>query len=145
MSNADAPGVALPPHEAPAESAPSVRAGPTVAEAPAKDKVLGAPKSAAATDECAEVPTKPVPVSRPSSIEYTTQARADGAEGRLVLSITVAADGSVAGVALKSGVHPSIDAAAMSAVRSWRFTPAMRCGRPVEGTYTLARRFELGD
>jgi TonB family protein len=64
----------------------------------------------------------------------------------LKLRLTVAADGSVSDVQVLSGVEPAFDAAAVETVRQWRFTPAMRCGKPVAGgTFMVQRRFELTD
>ncbi|MGZ3461569.1 MAG: energy transducer TonB [Archangium sp.] len=97
-------------------------------------------------DACTESPTKPVPLVRTTDIEYTAQARADGVEGRLVLSVIVAADGSVLRVEVVSAVEAALDAAAVAAVSTWRFKPATACGKPVSGgVFMLARRFELGD
>ena len=94
---------------------------------------------------CTEEPTKPEPISK-TEIGYTQQARQDNVEGRLVLRVTVDENGAVTSVTVVSSVEPSLDAAAIEAVKQWRFKPAMRCGRPVAGgTYTIARRFELGD
>ena len=43
-------------------------------------------------------------------------------------------------------IPPVWIAAAVAAVRRWRFKPAMMCGKPVAGgVYIVARRFELGD
>lgn len=96
--------------------------------------------------ECDEPATKPKPVAKPRSIEYSDAARADGKEGRLLLQLTVGEDGSVSRVDVLSGVHPALDAAAIAAVKTWRFEPATRCGKPVSGaTYKVARKFELGD
>jgi len=62
------------------------------------------------------------------------------------VQIVVGADGRAADVRVVDGVEPSLDAAAVAAIRTWRFRPAMRCGKPVPGgVYILARRFELGD
>jgi protein TonB len=61
------------------------------------------------------------------------------------LRLTVGVDGSVGEVAVLQSVEPALDGAAIVAVKSWRFRPALRCGRPVESSYTVARRFELGD
>jgi protein TonB len=100
----------------------------------------------AAAEDCSEEPTKPVVLARPSDIEYTQKARTDGVEGRLVLQVIVAADGSVSDVKVVKGVEPGLDAAAVAAVQTWRFKPALRCGKPVGGgVYTIAQRFELGD
>ena len=97
-------------------------------------------------DACTEAPSKPTPVNRPTEIEYTQQARADGIEGRLVLKIIVGADGSVVEVIVVKSVDPSLDAAAIAAVKSWVFKPAQRCGKPSNGgVYMVAQRFELGD
>jgi protein TonB len=94
---------------------------------------------------CDEEPSKPEPVFKPE-IEYTAAARAEGVEGRLVLKLTIAADGSVSDVDVVSGVEPALDASAIATVRRWRFKPAMKCGRPVGGgVYKLAQRFELTD
>jgi TonB family protein len=58
---------------------------------------------------------------------------------------TIAEDGTVGQVDVLSSVHPALDAAAVAAVKTWRFEPAQRCGKPAAATYRVARRFELGD
>ena len=94
---------------------------------------------------CTEPPGKPEP-SMKTDIEYTEEARAAGIEGRLVLKVTVDADGNPTDVKVVSGVDPALDAAAIQTVKTWRFKPAMACGKAVAGgTYTIARRFVLGD
>ncbi len=94
---------------------------------------------------CTEPPGKPEPTLK-TDIEYTEEARAAGIEGRLVLEVTVDADGNVTAVKVITGVDPALDAAAIATVKTWRFKPAMACGKPVAGgTYRIARRFELGD
>jgi protein TonB len=81
-----------------------------------------------------------------TEIEYTAAARSEGIEGKLKLKIVVGADGSVLSVEILASVSPELDAAAVAAVKQWRFRPAMACGKPIAGgTYVLARRFELGD
>ena len=94
---------------------------------------------------CTEPPGKPEPRAK-TDIEYTEEARAAGVEGRLLLEVTVDADGNVTAVKVLAGVDPGLDAAAIATVKTWRFQPAMACGKPVAGgTYKIARRFELGD
>jgi periplasmic protein TonB len=96
-------------------------------------------------ERCTDEPSKPEPVFK-TEIEYTAAARAEGIEGKLKLRVVVGADGSVVSVDVLSSVSPELDAAAIAAVKRWRFKPAMACGKPVAGgTYVLARRFELGD
>ena len=94
---------------------------------------------------CHDEPSKPEPVFK-TEIEYTHAARAEGIEGKLKLKLIVGADGSVVAVEVLSSVSPELDAAAVAAVRQWRFKPAMACGKAIAGgTYIIARRFELGD
>ena len=96
-------------------------------------------------ERCTEEPSKPEPVFK-TEIEYTATARSEGIEGKLKLKIVVGVDGSVMAVEVLASVSPELDAAAVAAVKQWRFRPAMACGKPVAGgTYVLARRFELGD
>ncbi|MBN1962905.1 MAG: energy transducer TonB [Deltaproteobacteria bacterium] len=97
------------------------------------------------TTPCDETPSKPEPIYK-VEIQYLASARAEGIEGRLVLRIFVAANGSVSRVEVLSSVEPALDAAAIASVKQWRFTPSKACGRPVDGgVYTIARKFELGD
>lgn len=107
----------------------------------------GPPKSAASEeDACTEAPTKPSPINRTTEIEYTQKARAEGVEGRLVLKVIIGPDGAVSDVIVVNSVEPSLDAAAVAAVKTWTFKPALRCGKPMAGgIYMLAQRFELGD
>jgi protein TonB len=96
-------------------------------------------------EACDEEPSKPEPIFK-VEIEYPPSARAEGIEGRLVLRVFVAADGTVSKVDVVSGVDPTLDAGAVASVLRWRFKPSRRCGKPMEGgVYTLARKFELGD
>jgi protein TonB len=98
-----------------------------------------------AEEACDEEPTKPVPVYK-TEIEYTAAARAEGVEGRLLLALTIGADGSVTDVAVLSSVQESLDAAAIATAKTWRFKPALKCGKPVAGgLYKYAQRFELAD
>lgn len=60
---------------------------------------------------------------------YPPSARERGLEGRVVIRLVVGVDGvpSEVGVTQSSGVE-SFDAAAVDAVRQWRFEPARRAG-----------------
>jgi protein TonB len=101
------------------------------------------PPTPSTPTECLEEATKPVPVVKPMP-EYTDAARAAGVEGRLVVRIYVGPDGSVAKVEVVSSVDAALDAAALATIQKWRFTPSMKCGKPVDGgVYVFAQRFEL--
>lgn len=113
------------------------------AAAPKAVAVKAPPPVAAGPAECTEEATKPVPVVKVNP-EYTDAARAAGVEGRLVIRIYVGPDGSVAKVEVVSSVDAALDAAAIATIQKWRFTPAMKCGKPVDGgVYVFAQRFEL--
>jgi protein TonB len=146
MDNSSAPGIDVG-GKGPASAKTNAGAQKTDSHAKVKDKVLGGnPKDNPEEDNCTEAPSKPSPQTRPSEIEYTQEARSNGVEGRLILRITVGADGSVTDVQVQGSVDAALDAAAVAAVKTWTFKPAMRCGKAMAGgVFTLARRFELGD
>jgi protein TonB len=146
MDNSSAPGIDVGPPKGAKPKEQGGAAKQATHEKP-KEKVLGGTtKGNPEDDNCTEAPSKPSPLTRPSEIEYTQEARANGVEGRLILRITVGADGSVTDVQVQGSVDGALDAAAVAAVKTWTFKPAMRCGKPMGGgVFTLARRFELGD
>jgi TonB family protein len=63
--------------------------------------------------------------------EYTPDARDKKISGTVVLGFTVGHDGAVQSVQIKKSLFPSLDESAVSAVRKWRFEPAMKDGQPV--------------
>lgn len=78
--------------------------------------------------------------------KYPRRARWRGAEGRVVLAVQVGADGRARSVVLRqSSGHADLDAAALKAVRRWRFAPASRGGVSVEGLAIVPIRFRLVD
>ena len=149
MSNDDAPGgIALGPREptAKAAAAAPTKVASAVTES-RKQHLREAANTAGGGEEapCNEEPTKPVPIAKQPDIELTASARAEGVEGRLILSLTIGADGTVTGVRVTKSLSAEMDAAAEAAVKQWRFKPAMACGKAMAGTFNLGRTFELGD
>jgi protein TonB len=61
---------------------------------------------------------------------YPMQARTERISGKVVLSATIGADGSVGEIAVVSG-SPILAEAAKEAVRKWRYRPAMLNGSPI--------------
>jgi periplasmic protein TonB len=91
-------------------------------------------------------------LSRPPSLdygpkpEYPAAARMRGLQGRVLLHIDIAADGTPANVSVAtSSGHAILDRVAMTTVRNWRFHPAMRDGVPVESARDLPVDFRLED
>jgi protein TonB len=65
-------------------------------------------------------------------------------EGRVMLRVSVSADGRALAVevAATSG-YPSLDSAALSAVRQWRFIPATQAGSAVAAIADVPVRFRI--
>jgi protein TonB len=75
---------------------------------------------------------------------YPSESREKGEEGRVVVSFTVRADGTLADIkVVESSGYARLDEAAMEAVRKSAFTPATRFGAPVESTRKIAFVFKL--
>lgn len=75
---------------------------------------------------------------------YPLAARRHGAQGRVLLSVQVGADGTSHEVLLKrSSGHAVLDDAALQTVRRWRFVPAHRGDSPVESWVDVPILFRL--
>ena len=75
---------------------------------------------------------------------YPDVARRRGDQGRVILRVSVSAEGTPLAVELKeTSGHLSLDAAAQSAVRQWRFIPAIQDGRAVTAVAEVPVRFRL--
>ena len=86
-----------------------------------------------------------MPIGRPSA-PYPVAALRNGESGTVMLRITVGPDGVPSGIALaRSSGSRTLDRAAMGAVKSWRFTPAMRNGQPVSATVQVPVAYNLGE
>ena len=98
-----------------------------------------APDAARDCDEGAELPKLRKEV-RP---EYTRAAMQAKVEGVVELEALVGADGTVAGGRVFRSLHPDLDAAALRAVKGWKFTSPLVHGTPapmvvvIELTFTL--------
>jgi len=75
---------------------------------------------------------------------YPEASRRRGQEGTVQLELSVDANGRVTGVrVVESSGFNALDAAALEAVREWRFRPAERAGMPMAGILTMAVHFRL--
>ena len=76
--------------------------------------------------------------------EYPDNARNKGWEGTVRLQILVGTEGQVEDVrVIGSSGYAELDQAALRAVRSWRFSPALQKGMPVAAWATLPVVFDL--
>jgi len=75
---------------------------------------------------------------------YPPYARRRGIEGRVVLRVEVTAHGTAGAIAVvESSRHDALDAAAIKAVRHWRFHPAERDGAAVPSRVQVPVLFRL--
>jgi len=75
---------------------------------------------------------------------YPVSARRAGREGRAVLRVVVTSTGEGREVRIaESSGTPSLDEAALAAVRQWRFTPARRGGEAAEDVVLVPVSFTL--
>jgi protein TonB len=114
-----------------------------VAEKMRKDR---AAKAAAAkrAAEAKRVAVKPASVSRKSP-RYPSSSRRAGHQGTTIITFVVGTSGRVTSAQVtKSSGHAALDQAAISAVRTWRFTPARSgLGHAVPYTYKQSIPFRL--
>ena len=75
---------------------------------------------------------------------YPRRARQQGIEGRVVIRLTVAADGTPARISvLQSSGYAILDHSAVRTFRDWRFRPATRAGIPVASSLDVPVSFRL--
>jgi protein TonB len=130
------------PHRPPARALASPTAPRLPAPAETQSAALG---SALLTAVAPLVPPRPVAGMETNQAPgYPDIARRRGEQGRVLLRVNVSADGTPLDVELaETSGHPSLDSAALSAVRQWRFVPATEAGRFVPAIAEVPIRFRL--
>jgi TonB family protein len=89
----------------------------------------------------------PVPISMPAP-PYTPQARKDKVQGAVIAAVEVDASGNVAGVkltavSLSRNLSDGLDNSVIDTVRTWKFKPAIKQGKPVPVRVTVQVNFRL--
>lgn len=89
-------------------------------------------------------------VSRPERISgdppvYTEEARKAQVKGAVVVEAIIDERGDVTDVRVLQGLPMGLDQAAVEAVRTWKFKPAMQRGKPVKVYYVLKVNFRLDE
>jgi protein TonB len=143
MKDAPAKATSVPAAEAPSATPPVAEAAPVSTPETAAPPKL--PASSAADAHASDIISADV-LERLRYIapEYPPRARASGTTGWVNLAFDVEPDGSVTHVAVLSAEPKDVfDAAAVSAVRHWRYRPAERGGHPIEQRAQLRIRFTL--
>jgi TonB family protein len=138
---APAPGI-----EAPARFALSAGTVATQAGGAALTAASGSPASAASGDTDAlgeRAVNVPARLLSSSPLVYPARARQAEIEIDLPLEIVVDADGRVAATRALSHAGYGLDEAAERAMRAYRFSPALRAGRPVRVRMRWTVQFRL--
>jgi len=134
-----------PPIEAPVP--PAVPASPiaTVAEPqPAPAVEVAAPAAPSAPPAAATPPRFDADYLRNPAPAYPPVARRNGEQGRVLIRVLVAPDGTAQDVVLKaSSGHERLDQAALDTVRQWRFVPARVGGEAVAAWVVVPISFSL--
>jgi len=86
---------------------------------------------------------EPPRLLREVKAQYTEDARTRGVTGDVVLEIVIRSDGSVGDVKVLRGLGFGLDERAVTAVRSWKFSPARRLGTPVDVIVEVEVEFSL--
>jgi TonB family protein len=74
--------------------------------------------------------SEPIPIYKPDP-PYTEEAKAAKLEGITQLQIIVGVDGAVTNVKVTQGLGKGLDESAVQTVKTWKFRPAMKAGKPV--------------
>lgn len=75
---------------------------------------------------------------------YSEVARKARIEGIVIVRCTVDEEGNVVATEVVKPLPFGLDAAAVAAVRQWKFRPAQKDGQPVASTYEAAVAFRIG-
>ena len=103
------------------------------------DGLLGDVQDVVMSEDSVDDPPRPLSQTPPV---YPERARKKGISGDVLLSLLIDATGSVGEVrVVESSPAGVFDEAAVSAVKRWRFQPAMYEGRPVAIRVTLPLSF----
>jgi TonB family protein len=123
----------------PGESHPPIRIPLWRAEAVAGST---SPRGPSLTVESSRRVTVPQPVYSPGP-EYSDEARKAKYQGVCVLSVIVGRDGLPKDIRVARSLGMGLDEKAVEAVRRWKFTPAMKDGKPVAVAINVEVNFRL--
>jgi protein TonB len=94
---------------------------------------------------CAGSQNRPMQLVSGSGPSYPPAAKAEGIEGAVVVRYGVSVDGRVVNARVESATPEGLfEEAALAAVRSWRYNPALKDGEPVAVDNVVSTvRFQL--
>lgn len=88
--------------------------------------------------------TLPHLISTPRAISYPRWAVRQGWQGELILALEILSEGSVGRFSvMKSTGHKLLDQAAIQGVKGWKFSPAIKDGKPLTTCIQIPILFQL--
>jgi TonB family protein len=99
-----------------------------------------APKPPAGPVRAGDV-VPPPGVTRRVDPQYPADLRSSRIQGTVTVEAVIGTDGRVTDARVMRGVHPSLDDAAVAAVRQWQFQPSTLEGQPVSVVHSVAVTF----
>jgi protein TonB len=132
--------VALRPPSEPARQFASLTPPPAPAEVPSVEVAAARPVASGPL-----TPPRPIAgMATNRAPTYPEIALRRDEQGRVMLRVSVSADGTPLQVEVaRTSGYPSLDAAALSAVRQWRFVPATQAGIAVAAIAEVPVRFRI--
>ena len=88
-------------------------------------------------------PTEGVKILSKPRANYTDAARQNQVQGKVVLRVTFAANGSIGAISVISGLGNGLTEQAIAAARGIRFEPAKRNGQPYSVTKPVEYSFTI--
>ncbi len=86
--------------------------------------------------------TLPVPIFKPDPA-YTKQARDAKIKGNVELMVVVGADGTVTSAKVQKSLDPGLDQNTVNTIKTWKFKPATKGGKPVPVKVTVEVSYKL--
>lgn len=128
------------PRSAAAETPPAGQVQQLATPTAPDDSEPGGPKNAG---QGAMMAAGPIAGARPP---YPIEARRQGLEGKILLRVTVGADGKVTSVTVvQSSGHRILDNAARDGVAKWRFAPARRATGAIASVIEVPIEYKLNN
>jgi TonB family protein len=100
--------------------------------------------SAQDVHQITETGLKPPTLIENPKPRYTSQAMDDRIEGDVLMQVVVQPDGRVGAVKILRSLDAGLDQEAVTAIKQWRFNPAVKDGQAVAVLVTVEMAFKLG-
>lgn len=110
------------------------------------DSLFTAPANSSASDfpVCGDKQDSTAPhLDKKVQPEYPENARTKRHQGTVWLYTIIAQDGSVQSLRSMSAPWPELERAAIDVVKEWKYTPYVRCGKPIEYEAIISVNYSL--